>query len=81
MAEQGRPLSALTPREREVLALVAGGKSNREIGQELSISVKTVEYHSSISIKGLVCEQSGLVILVSVVDGLGYCFVELAIVV
>jgi DNA-binding NarL/FixJ family response regulator len=37
--------SALTPRQREVLQLVAEGKSAKEIGALLSISVKTVEFH------------------------------------
>ncbi|MGI8657278.1 MAG: response regulator transcription factor [Candidatus Limnocylindria bacterium] len=36
-------LSVLTPREREVLALVAEGRSNRSVAERLSISVKTVE--------------------------------------
>lgn len=37
--------SALTPRQREVLQLVAEGKSAKEIGAILFISVKTVEFH------------------------------------
>lgn len=36
---------SLTHREREVLALIANGKSNVEIGDRLSISKKTVEKH------------------------------------
>jgi DNA-binding CsgD family transcriptional regulator len=36
---------ALTPREREILALVAGGKTNPEIGTALSISARTVQKH------------------------------------
>ena len=37
----------LTKREMEVLALVATGKSNREVADALSISVKTVETHKT----------------------------------
>jgi len=37
----------LTPREREVLRLIARGYSYREVGGELFISVKTVETHVS----------------------------------
>jgi len=36
---------ALTRREREVLAWVAGGLTNREIGAELGISEHTVKNH------------------------------------
>jgi DNA-binding NarL/FixJ family response regulator len=35
----------LTPREKEVLQLLAEGKNTKEIGSDLSISVKTVETH------------------------------------
>jgi DNA-binding NarL/FixJ family response regulator len=37
----------LTPREREVLVLVADGRSNRQIAQELFISHKTASVHVS----------------------------------
>jgi DNA-binding CsgD family transcriptional regulator len=37
----------LTPREAEILALVATGRSNGEIGQQLFISAKTVSVHVS----------------------------------
>lgn len=41
------PLEALTPREREVLALMAEGKSNRGIAEELVVSLDTVEKHAT----------------------------------
>jgi DNA-binding NarL/FixJ family response regulator len=37
----------LTPREREIVQLIAEGKSNKEIASSLNISVKTVEAHRS----------------------------------
>jgi DNA-binding CsgD family transcriptional regulator len=41
------PRLRLTPREREILALVAEGRSNGEIGRQLFISTKTVSVHVS----------------------------------
>jgi len=40
-------LGTLTPREHEVMKRVVIGKSNRDIGEELNISAKTVEVHRS----------------------------------
>jgi DNA-binding NarL/FixJ family response regulator len=40
-------LAALTGREREVLAEIAQGRSNREIARALSVSEKTVKTHVS----------------------------------
>jgi NarL family two-component system response regulator LiaR len=41
------PAEDLTEREREVIRLVAQGRSNQEIAQELVISDKTVKTHIS----------------------------------
>jgi DNA-binding NarL/FixJ family response regulator len=38
-------VSTLTDREREVLVLIAGGRSNQEIGTDLGISLDTVKSH------------------------------------
>lgn len=43
----GRQVPRLTEREAEVLALLAEGLSNAEIGRELGISLKTVQNHVS----------------------------------
>ena len=42
-----RPPSKLTPRQREVLQLVAEGKSVKEIANLLDVSVKTIEFHKT----------------------------------
>lgn len=44
-AEGERPSRRLTPREREIVQLLAEGKSNKEIATYLNISVKTAETH------------------------------------
>ena len=46
-ATAGGPEAALTPRESEVLALVAEGRTNRQIGEALFISEKTASVHVS----------------------------------
>lgn len=44
---QNSGLDHLTPRQREILQLIAEGKSTREIASVLSLSAKTVETHRS----------------------------------
>ena len=56
------PLEALTSREREILQLVAEGKTSQEIGERLSISPKTVDtYRSRLMRKIGVEDVAGLV--------------------
>ena len=44
---EASPLDALTPRETEILALIAEGLSNREIGARLFLAEKTVKNYVS----------------------------------
>jgi len=56
------PLDALSPREREILQLVAEGRTSQEIGERLSISSKTVDtYRSRLMHKIGVGDVAGLV--------------------
>jgi DNA-binding NarL/FixJ family response regulator len=44
----GGPLASLSPREREVLELVAQGRSNKGIGERLAITQGAVQKHVSV---------------------------------
>jgi len=44
-AEQTPPIAILTPRQREILTLIAEGFNTKDIGRRLNISGKTVESH------------------------------------
>jgi DNA-binding NarL/FixJ family response regulator len=53
-AFRGDPdLDGLTPRERDVLRLVAAGYTYREVGERLSISGRTVETHAAAVLRKL----------------------------
>ncbi len=45
--EEGEERQPLSPRETDVLRLMALGHTNREIGEQLGLSVRTVETHRS----------------------------------
>lgn len=64
----------LTPREREVLQLVAEGMTNGNIAETLSISIKTVEKHRANLMAKL--EVNDLPSLMRVAIKLGLIFVE-----
>lgn len=56
------PLAALTPRQREILQLVAEGHTSKEIAQRLGLSYRTVETHRNQLMKRLdVHDLPGLV--------------------
>ena len=48
-----RGVTAITEREAEVLRLIASGYSNKEIAQQLDLSVKTVEAHKANAMRKL----------------------------
>jgi DNA-binding NarL/FixJ family response regulator len=52
-ATRSSSTGALTSREREVVQLIAEGKSNKEIGRLLDLSVKTVETHRASAMRKL----------------------------
>ncbi|MGB7068927.1 MAG: helix-turn-helix transcriptional regulator, partial [Pyrinomonadaceae bacterium] len=62
---RGEVASGLSPREREVLALLVQGKSNPEIADVLSISRKTVAIHVSNILRRLGVESRSAAVAVA----------------
>ena len=58
-AEREGPLSRLTPREREVLDLLATGATNKAIAESLFISERTASVHVSNLLGKLGVENRG----------------------
>jgi DNA-binding NarL/FixJ family response regulator len=62
LANDELPADPLTPRERQVLQLIAEGKATKEVAQALFVSVKTVESHRArIMAKLSIHQTAGLV--------------------
>ncbi|MDR3370339.1 response regulator transcription factor [Rhodoferax sp.] len=62
LREDDQPSEQLTPRQREVLQLIAEGLSTKDIARRLNLSVKTVETHRTTLMRQLdVHEVTGLV--------------------
>jgi two-component system response regulator NreC len=64
------PLDLLTSREREVLQLIAEGKTNKEIATSLSLSVYTVEAHRGRLMEKLNLHSTGELVRFAVRSGL-----------
>ncbi|MFJ9449309.1 MULTISPECIES: response regulator [unclassified Herbaspirillum] len=45
VAQDGTPVEVLTPRQREILQLIAEGNNTKEIAYRLNVSAKTIETH------------------------------------
>jgi DNA-binding NarL/FixJ family response regulator len=56
------PPSVLTPREREVVKLIAEGNGNKMIGRALDISVKTVETHRAAAMRKLSLDSTAALV-------------------
>jgi len=59
----------LTPRELEVLRLLAEGKSNKEIAGSIEVSVRTVESHRADIMTRLAVDSLGELVRLAVRDG------------
>jgi FixJ family two-component response regulator len=69
VAELQQRYALLTPRERQVMALVASGLMNKQVANELSISEVTVKMHRSSGMRKLGAKSvAGLVRMAGVLD-------------
>jgi DNA-binding NarL/FixJ family response regulator len=60
----------LTPREREVVAGIAAGRTTKEIAADLGISAKTVDTHRQHIMEKLGCHRAIEIVLYAVRKGL-----------
>ncbi|MBF0325223.1 LuxR C-terminal-related transcriptional regulator [Magnetospirillum moscoviense] len=56
-AQPGRTKAGLTPRQRDVLAMVSQGKSNKEIARDLNLAEITVKLHVTAILRALGVEN------------------------
>lgn len=64
------PVDLLTSREREVLAMIAEGKTNKEIANSLNLSVYTVESHRGSVMDKLNLHNTGDIVRFALRNGL-----------
>jgi DNA-binding NarL/FixJ family response regulator len=70
LIERKEPASILTPREREVLQLIAEGYSSREMAARLGVSAKTVESHRFNIMSKMKVRKSSQLVRVAIQEGL-----------
>lgn len=63
-------LSVLTPREREVMQLIAEGLSAKEIATKLGVSIKTAEAHRARLMAKLGVRKASLLVRIAIREGL-----------
>ena len=61
--------SSLSEREKEVLKLVALGYTNKEIGESLSVSIKTVETHKAKIMEKTGCQRRSELVRYAIQNG------------
>jgi DNA-binding NarL/FixJ family response regulator len=64
------PLTVLTPRQREVLQLIAEGKSTKDVADLLCVSVKTVDFHKARIMEQLDLHSTPALIKFAIAEGL-----------
>ena len=66
---QAKRPESLTSREQEILELIWAGFKNKEIGQRLEISVKTVEAHRANMMKKMRVSNTAQLLKTAISDG------------
>lgn len=64
--EKPTGVSALPPRQRQILRLLGQGQSNKEIAADLAISVKTVETHRARMMEALGCRRANDLLVLAI---------------
>jgi DNA-binding NarL/FixJ family response regulator len=64
------PIDLLTSREREILTLIAEGQTNKEIANNLNLSVYTVESHRGSVMEKLNLHNTGDIVRFAIRSGL-----------
>jgi len=68
--DPNNPIDQLSPREREVLLLIADGKTNKEIATKLNLSVYTVDSHRGKIMEKLNLHSAGELVRFAMKNGL-----------
>jgi two-component system response regulator NreC len=69
-AQSSNPLDTLSTREREVLQLIAEGKTNKEVATKLNLSVYTVDSHRGKIMEKLNLHSAGELVRFAMKNGL-----------
>ncbi|HVO57556.1 MAG TPA: response regulator transcription factor [Dongiaceae bacterium] len=69
-AEKDVPTTRLTPRQREIVQLLAEGKSSKEVAVALGLSVKTAETHRANIMKRLDCHSVSELVRYAIRNGI-----------